>query len=111
MLKKPALTLGVLLLAALIYGGVYMSNVLSAASGFSAKNICSGYFLSAMPGQLIVEEALVPAAPVLSNVSFEIDTENHRVDTRFFGLAPRRADFTPGTGCTLLRAGRETLDR
>jgi hypothetical protein len=111
MRKKLIFSLGLLVLAALIYGGVYLSNVLSAASGFSAKNICSGYFLSGMPGQLIVDEVLVAAAPVLSNVSFEIDTQHHRVDTRFFGLAPRRAVFTPGTGCTLLRAGFEAMNR
>lgn len=111
MLRKLIFTLGVVLAAMLVYGGVYLSSVLSAGSGFSAKNICSGYFLSGMPGQQIIDEVLVPAAPVLSKISYEIDKKNRWVDTWFFGLSQRRAVFTDGTGCTLLRTGREQLQR
>ena len=111
MLRKLIFTLGLVLAAMLVFGGSYLSSVLSAGSGFSAKNICSGYFLSGMPGQQIIDEILAPTAPVLSNISFEIDKRNRWVDTRFFGLSQRRAVFTEGTGCTLLRAGREQLQR
>jgi len=111
MLKKLLFTLGLVLVAALIYWGNYIAMVMSAGSGFSAKNICSGYFLSGMPGQQILDEILVAASPLLSNVSFEINDENRRVDTRVFGVAHRRAVFTDGTGCTLLRAGREQFQR
>jgi len=111
MLKKLIFALGLVLVAALIYAGNYLADVLSAGSGFSAKNICSGYFISGMPAQQILDEVLVPAAPMLANVSFEIDDENRLVDAQFFGFAHRRAVFTEGTGCTLLRAGREQLQR
>jgi CubicO group peptidase (beta-lactamase class C family) len=111
MLKKLLYALGILLVAALIYGGNYLAGALSAASGFSAKNICSGHFLSGLPGQLIVDEVLVPAAPVLSNISFAIDRINRHVDTRLFGLFHRRSIFTGGTGCTLLAADRDDLHR
>ncbi len=107
MLKKLVFPLALVLIAALVYGGRHFAEVLNAGSGFSAKNICSGYFLSGMPGQQIVDEALLPAAPILSNISYEIDEENKRVDTRFFGLFPRRAVFNRATGCTLLHADRE----
>ena len=110
-MKKLIFTLVFVFVAALIYGGNYLSDVLSAGSGFAAKNICSGYFLSGMPGQQIVAEVLLPASPVLAIVSFEIDTDERRVDTRFFGLFPRRAVFTDGTGCTLLRVDRQSMDR
>mgnify|MGYP001824077407 CR=1 FL=1 len=111
MLRKLILVLGFALAAMLVYGGSNLSSVLSAGSGFSAKTICSGYFLSGMPGQQIVDQVLVPVAPLLSNIDYEIDTENLRVDTRFFGFSHRRAVFTEGTGCTLLRSGREQLQR
>jgi CubicO group peptidase (beta-lactamase class C family) len=111
MLKKLLATFALIPIALLAWGAFYLSMVLNAASGFSAKNICSGYFLSGMPGQLTIEQELVPASPVLAHVSFEIDTANRLVDTRIFGLSQRRAVFTPGTGCTLLGKGRETLDR
>ena len=111
MLRKLIFTLGLVLAALLVYGGGYLSSVMSAGSGFSAKNICSGYFLSGMPGQQIIDEVLLPTAPVLSNISYEIDKKNRWVDTWFFGLSQRRAVFSEGTGCTLLRTGRETLQR
>ena len=84
MLKKWIFILGLVLVATLIYGGSYLSKVLSAGSGFSAKNICSGYFLSGMPGQKTVAEVLLPSSPFLSNVNFEIDKLNRQVDTWFF---------------------------
>ncbi|MDX2417080.1 MAG: serine hydrolase [Xanthomonadales bacterium] len=111
MLKKMIFIPGLVLVAALIYGGSYLSNVLSAGSGFSAKNICSAYFLSSMPGQKTVAEVLLPSSPLLANVSYEIDKVNRQVDTWFFGLAHRRAVFSEGTGCTLLRQGREQMQR
>lgn len=111
MLKKSILIPGLVLAGALIYGGSYLSKVMSAGSGFSAKNICSGHFLSGMSGQKIISEVLLPAAPVLSKISFEIDKVNRHVDSWFFGLAHRRAVFSDGTGCTLLREGREHMHR
>lgn len=111
MKMKLLLTTGIVLIAALLYWGNYLSTVLSAGSGFSAKRICSGHFLSGMPGQQIVDEALITVAPELSNIRFEIDTVNRHVDTRLFGLFQRRAVFNEGTGCTLLEAGRDHLHR
>lgn len=111
MLRKLFITLGLVSAAMLVYAGSYLSTVLSAGSGFSAKNICSGYFLSGMPGEQIINEILEPTAPILSNISFEIDMENRWVDTSFLGLSQRRAAFAQGTGCTLLRPGREQFRR
>lgn len=111
MLKKLTFTLALVVLAALIYTGNYLSTVMSAGSGFVAKNICSGYFLSGMSGQKVVAEILLPASPVLANISFEIDQVNKKVDTNVFGLFQRRAIYTEGTGCTLLREGRNEMQR
>lgn len=111
MLKKLIFTLASLIVAVITYGAWYFSPILNAGSGFSAKNICSGFFLSGMPGQEILEEALIPAAPILSNISFDIDTANHKVDTRLFGLFHRRAVYSEGTGCTLLAADQQQLQR
>lgn len=111
MLKKLVATFALIPMAALAWGIFRLSVILGAASGFSAKNICSGYFLSGMPGQMTVEQALVPASPLLANVDFEIDTDKRTVDAQMFGFARRRAEFNPGTGCTLLREGRESMDQ
>ena len=110
-MKKLIFSLVLVFVAVLLYGGNYLSDVLRAGSGFSAKLICSNHFLSGMTGEQVVDEALVTASPYLSNISYEIDTENQLVDARLFGLFERRAVFTKGTGCTLLRVGRDQLNR
>jgi len=111
MLKKFSYLLLAVILVALLYSANYLSSVLSAGSGFSAKNICSGHFLSGMSGQLIVDEALTASSPVLSNISYRIDEINRLVDTRLFGFFKRRAIYSEGTGCTLLTADQDQLQR
>ena len=111
MFKKLIIALGSIVLIALLSGVYYFSPVLNAGSGFSAKNICSGHFLSGMPGQVIVEQALKPASEILANISFKIDEENRQVDTSLYGFFNRRAVYADGTGCTLLSAGHQQLQR
>jgi len=106
-MKKLILALSTMAVIAVLYGVYYFSPILNAGSGFSAKNICSGHFLSGMSGQLIVDEALIPASDVLSNTRFSIDEENRWVDANLFGLFERRAVYSDGTGCTLLQADQK----
>jgi len=106
-MKKLILALSSIAVIAILYGVYYFSPILNAGSGFSAKNICSGHFLSGMSGQQIVDEALIPASEVLSNTRFSIDEENRWVDANLFGVFERRAVYSDGTGCTLLQAGQQ----
>jgi len=108
-MKKLVLTLGLIAVVAVSYGIYYFSPILNAGSGFSAKNICSGHFLSGISGQQIIDEALIPASSVLSNTRYNIDETNQWVDTNLFGFFERRAVYSKGTGCTLMQAGQEAL--
>lgn len=98
--------LGLILAPALILAGALygyrMALVLEAGSGYAAKNICSGHFLSGFEPQLIINQALVGASPLLAHISFQINTHERQVTTRLFGLYPRIAQFNSGVGCTLL---------
>lgn len=102
---------GLLGLAIIVAGaGVYrLAPIASGASGYAAKNLCSGHFVSGFSGNVIMAEALLGASPVLGNVSFTINEEKRRVDAHVFGFFHRRAVFTDNTGCTLLMAGQDTL--
>jgi CubicO group peptidase (beta-lactamase class C family) len=111
MFKKLIISLVSIVLIVLFSATYYFSPVLNAGSGFSAKNICSGHFLSGLSGQVIVEEALKPASDILANISFRIDEENRQVDTSLFGFFQRRAVYSEGTGCTLLSADHQELQR
>ena len=111
MFKKLVISLGSIVLIVFLSAAYYFSPVLNAGSGFSAKNICSGHFLSGLSGQVIVEEALEPASEILANISFDIDEGNRQVDTSLFGFFHRRAVYSEGTGCTLLSADNQQLQR
>ena len=108
-MKKLILTLCSIAVVAVLYGFYYFSPILNAGSGFAAKNICSGHFLSGMSGQQIVDEALIPASSILSNTRYSIDETNQWVDANLFGLFKRRAVYSDGTGCTLMQAGQDAL--
>ena len=108
-MKKLFLTLAVIMVMALLSAGYYFAPIVSAGSGFSAKNICSGHFLSGLSGQQVIDQALAPASGLLENTRFEIDEANRLVDASMWGLLERRAIYSDGTGCTLLPAGRQQL--
>ncbi|MBT4522523.1 MAG: serine hydrolase [Halieaceae bacterium] len=109
---KNALTIaGLVLLGGLSLGFYKLSPVLSGGSGYAAKNICSGHFISGFSGQQIVDEALRGASPLLADVSFDIDEVKGQVDARFLGFFTRRAIYREHTGCTLLQAGQDSLDK
>lgn len=111
MSNKLIIAFGSTVLVVFLSGAWYFSPVFRAGSGFSAKNICSGHFLSGMSGQTIVEQALKPASEILSKISFDIDEGKRQVDTSLFGFFHRRAVYSDGTGCTLLSSAHKQLHR
>ena len=103
--KKLAFTLGAIGAVGLVAFAAYVAPILRGGSGYAAKNICSGHFISGMSGQVVVDQALIGASPLLGYTSFEIDQATRQVKTRLFGLFPRIATFSEAIGCTLLPSG------
>lgn len=92
--------------------GLYrLSPIASGASGYAAKNLCSGYFVSRFSGETVMDEALLGASPILGIVSYTINEERRRVDTHVYGFFHRRSVYEESTGCTLLTAGQDELSR
>ena len=110
MFKKIAIAVVALLVIGAAYVYLSYGSVARAGSGYSAKNICSGHFLSGFSPESVKEQALVGASDTLANISFEVDADAQHVTTRLFGLFKRRAIYTPGIGCTLLSPGETTAD-
>ena len=106
-MKKLLSALCLALMLAGTYGYQQFSPILLGASGYSAKNICSGHFLSGFSGDQIVEQALLGASPLLANISFQIDENKKYVDASVLGLFNRRAILVDGIGCVLVSAGEE----
>ena len=101
--------IAVIVLAVLAFGFSRVSPILAAGSGFAAKNICSGHFLSGFDGETVRSQSLEGASGVFSNVDFKIDTDEKWAETSFFGQYKRRAVFKEGLGCILLSKGQNQL--
>lgn len=109
MLKKIAIGLVLLLLGAAAYLYTSFGPLARSGSGYAAKNLCSGYFLSGFPLETVHEEALIGASDTLANISYRLDTDRPSVTTKLYGVFERRAIFTPGIGCTLLSPGERDV--
>lgn len=86
--------IGLVLIAAVLFVVV---RVLPTATGFVAKNACSGVFVAGRdPAQLAAED-LAPQW----YVSLAVDRAEERVTASVLGLASRTALHRPGLGCVL----------
>ncbi|MEH6911382.1 MAG: serine hydrolase [Oceanicoccus sp.] len=106
-MKKIVSVVGLALFLAGTYGYYQVAPVLQGASGYSAKNICSGHFLSGFSGDQIIEQALLGASPLLGNITYQINEQQKHVDTSVMGFFNRRAILVDGIGCVLVSAGEE----
>mgnify|MGYP002636065756 CR=1 FL=1 len=109
-MKKIAIATLLLLTSLGIYYYPSLSNTLYIASGFSAKNICSGHFLSGFNPDQITEQALIPINDAFKMVDYQIDENEKTVTTHIAGMFERLAIYRQGLGCTLLAIGQKNLD-
>lgn len=100
-MKKILLVLALLLFALGIYFYPKYSSEFRIATGFSAKNICSGYFISGFSPETIMTEGLIPLSPFFEKVSFEIDSKKRSVTSKIFSGFSSEAIFKPGLGCQI----------
>ena len=92
----------VVALAALGWGGWYAWRVAHVATGFTAKTVCSGVFVSGRtPEAVLAEDIAAYRNPALAPVRVEIDRKQGVATARFLGFAERQAVHREGLGCTL----------
>jgi len=107
--KKVILVLLLILIGFGTYHYPNISTTLNVVSGFSAKNLCSGYFISGFEGDSLAAESLAPISPAFSLVSYEFDKDNKSITTSVLGGFERKAIYRQGLGCTLLVSGQESI--
>lgn len=109
-LNKKIIIGGLVVVIALVGGANYypkISNLLYTANGFSAKNICSGHFISGFSSQSVLDEALKPLDDAFALVDFTVNEQEQAVKADIFGLFSRKAIYNQGIGCTLLAIGQD----
>jgi hypothetical protein len=88
---------------AAVYGIPYLNQVMSVASAFYAKTLCSGVFVAGRaPRDVIAHDVLADMSAGLRRWKGEVDRERNIAAASLFGLAERRALYRPGLGCTLM---------
>jgi len=92
-------------MGAFVYPGVRDAGYQGA--GFVAKNICSGHFVSGMPVDQVIAEAIAPIDTSLGEMNVTVDEDAGTVDGDIYGLFARRAVRVPGAGCALVVPGAE----
>ncbi len=110
-LKKTLVLLIILVLGLLFFYSSSIKTSLYTATGFSAKNLCSGYFISGFSAEAIFNEALIPVSSLFSSVNYSIDEQNKMVNTNVLGFFQRTAVYKKGLGCTLLAISQKNLGR
>lgn len=109
MIKKMLLLVVVAILFVFGYYYSTISTILNTATGFAAKNLCSGHYNSGYALDDLVEIALIPANPAFEYVSYVHNKEQRVIETSLLGLKKRKAQFRDGMGCSLMGVGQEQL--
>ena len=91
----------IVLLFALVIGGLLHYNVPSNSAGLAAQTVCSGTFTSGRDADTVFTEDVLPQSPALSVVSTSVDESGHSVTAKFLGMFERRASLVTNRGCVL----------
>lgn len=80
-------------------------------TGYAAKNLCSGLWVSGLPQDWLLKRAILPALqPVSDWLDVEVDEMHRQVEARLAGTT-RIARWRAGDGCTVLpQDGSELAD-
>ncbi len=90
--------LGILLLAAVTY--LWMARPV--VTGYAAKYMCSGLWVSGLPQSWLQQTAIAPALQPASDwLEYDVNEQQRRVSVGFLGLS-QTAQWAAGRGCTLL---------
>jgi len=95
----------VAMIAVIIYGSVQypvVKKIAYTGTGFSAKNVCSGHFISGFSQEEVVNQALIPIDDFFKHIDNQIDDVNKRVTSSIHGFFKRTAIYRPVIGCQLL---------
>ena len=85
----------------------YLGQVGPVGSGFVAKYLCSGTFVSLRDPETVFQQDVAPINPLAARFSFAIDRQNKRVTANLLGLFGQTAVWREGCGCTLVVGATE----
>lgn len=111
-MRKIRILLLPLLLAVLAFAGWQLHVATQVAAGYSAKQLCSGVFVSGLPAEFVVTRDILPRMALLGPARdlLDLDLDESRGEARATLLAASAvAGYqSPARGCSLHRVGSAT---
>jgi len=101
LIRRTLIITGIILAAGVTAAGWYLAQAIPIGTGYVAKYLCSGVFISGRDPDVIFREDVAPVNPLTAVVSVQIDNRNKLVTADSFGLFKATAVYREGCGCTL----------
>lgn len=101
MSRARRILLGVVVLLAIVVGAAawYLAPIGPTATGYAARILCSGVFVSDRPVADLAAE--LPENPLVPYLRFDVDRDAETLRATLLGLYATTAHHTEGLGCTL----------
>ncbi|MFQ5626956.1 MAG: hypothetical protein ACE5FM_09930, partial [Methyloligellaceae bacterium] len=81
----------------------HMGRMMSVASAFYAKTLCSGVFVAGRDeDEVVARDVLADMTSGFRHWHGTVERERNLVTVSLYGLAARQALYRPGLGCTLV---------
>ena len=101
-LKRTLIGVCVILIAALIGAGWYLSNTLPIGTGHVAKTLCSNVFISKRNPEIVFQEDIAPVHFLFAITKFDVNETEKSVTSTSFGFFGTKAIYRKGCGCTVV---------
>jgi len=101
LIRRTLTVTGIILAAGVTAAGWYLTQAIPIGTGYVAKYLCSGVFISGRDPEAVLREDVAPVNPLAAVVSVHIDRRNKRVTADSFGRFKAAAVYREGCGCTL----------
>lgn len=100
-IRRTFIISGIIIAAGVTAAGWYLTQAIPIGTGYVAKYLCSGAFISGRDPDTVLREDVAPVNPLTAVISAQIDRPNKRVTADSFGLFKAVAVYREGCGCTL----------
>jgi len=105
LIRRTLAVTGIIIAIAVTAAGWYLTQAIPIGTGYVAKYICSGVFVSGLDPYVVFREDVAPVNPLAAVISVELDRLNKRVTAGSFGLFKATAVYREGCGCTKTSCG------
>jgi len=106
-IKRAIFAFCVILVAAVVAVGWFLSNTLPIGTGHVAKTLCSNVFIAKRNPDTVFREDIAPVHFLFAIMKFDVNKTEKSVTSTFYGFFETKAIFREGCGCTVVEGTAE----